>query len=493
MDESLKKPLSINAGYNEKMIKDAFGSSIDLVIKHIRPAKTNLFIIMIYLDGITDKISIRQVLESFNEHDYVIPPKANLVKFIGDAVPIGSIARFEQIDKAIDHLLNGRALLLVDGEKEGICLGTEGIEHRQVNIPTSQTVIKGPQEGFTETLSVNVALVRKRIKDVRLKNELFQVGYMTKTNMSIMYVEGIAKQELIDEVKTRLSKINFDSVLDSNYVEELIQDGQYSLFPTIFDSERPDTVAADLLEGRVAIFIDGSPFVLTCPTVLIQFFQSSEDYYTRSEWGFLRWLRIFSFLIAILAPGVFLAVTTFHQEMLPTNLLISLAAQRETIPFPAIIEALLMQMTFEILREAGVRMPRAIGSAVSIVGAIVLGEAAVTAGLVSAAMVIVISLTAIANFVSPEYAMTYPERILRLLFMIVASIFGLYGIIVVFIMLSIHLSSLESFGVPYTEPIGPFQPTEQKDTFFRLPFKYFNSRPKLLARQSKRTKPREGR
>ncbi|MFC4306039.1 spore germination protein, partial [Cohnella boryungensis] len=254
-------------------------------------------------------------------------------------------------------------------------------------------------------------------------------------------------------------------------------------FPTIYNSERPDTVAAGLLEGKVAILVDGTPFVLLVPGLFIQFFQSAEDYYQRSDSSsLLRILRYVSFLIAMLAPSAYIAITTFHQEMLPTGLLINLAAQREGVPFPAFVEALLMEITFEILREAGVRMPKNVGQAVSIVGTLVIGQAAVDAGIVSAAMVIIVSITAISSFVIPAVNMSISVRMIRFLLMGLAASFGLFGILMGTLLLVLHLCSIESFGVPYMQSFSPFNWDDQKDGLVRLSWKRMLKRPRVTGR-----------
>jgi len=286
----------------------------------------------------------------------------------------------------------------------------------------------------------------------------------------------------LNEVRNRINKIRIDSILESGYIEELIQDEPYTLFPTIYNTERPDSVSAGLLEGRIAILVDGTPFVLLVPALFIQFFQSPEDYYQRADISSLiRILRYVAFFLALLTPSLFIAITTFHQEMIPPALLISIVAQREGIPFPALIEALIMELTFEILREAGVRMPKAIGTAISIVGALVLGEAAVQAGLVSPAKVIVVSITALASFISPSYNLAMTVRILRFIFMLLAATFGLFGVALGLLTMLLHLCSLRSFGIPYMYPLAPFNLSGQKDTLMRIPIWRMFKRPKLIS------------
>ncbi len=382
------------------------------------------------------------------------------------------------MDALFNRMLSGGIIILLDGYTKGIWIDAVGWEDRNVSEPQSQTVVRGPMEGFTENLRTNTALIRRRIRDPRLWMETRQIGQVTHTNVAVMYIKGIADEGVIQELRERLDRIDIDGILESGYIEEEIQDVTLTLFPTIYNSERPDSVAASLLEGRIAILIDGTPFVLLIPALFVQFFQSPEDYYQRADIStLLRLLRFFSFFIAMLAPAVYIAVTTFHQEMIPTNLLISLAAQREGVPFPAFVEAMLMEITYEILREAGVRIPKTVGQAVSIVGTLVIGQAAVEAGVVSAAMVIVVSITAISSYVIPENGLSIAVRIVRFALMMLAAAFGLLGILMGLIVLLLHLTSLRSFGVSYMSPFGPYVESDMKDTLFRLPWPRMTTRP----------------
>jgi spore germination protein KA len=292
-------------------------------------------------------------------------------------------------------------------------------------------------------------------------------------------------------VRRRLDRIQIDGILESGYIEEFIQDRTYTPFPTVYNSERPDVIAAGLLEGKVAILVDGTPFVLMVPALFIHFFQSPEDYAQRFDISTLiRLLRYVSFFITLFAPSLYIAVTTFHQEMLPTNLLINLAAQREGVPFPAFIEALLMEITYEILREAGIRMPRTVGQAVSIVGTLVIGQAAVQAGIISAVMVIIVSITAISSYVMPSGSMSISVRMLRFPFMGLAASLGIFGIFAGVFGLLFHLCKLRSFGVPYMTPLAPFITQDQKDTLFRYPWPRMKTRPTLIGDKNKiRQKP----
>jgi spore germination protein KA len=401
------------------------------------------------------------------------------------ALTVGGVKEVADFDVLFHSLLSGDAILLFEGHTQGFAIGVREWNQRSVTEPATETIIRGPRESFTENIRTNTALIRRKIKDRNLWLETRTIGRVTQTDVSIMYIKGIASDKVIDEVRQRLDRIDIDGILESGYIEEFIQDETYTPFPTIYNTERPDVVAADLLEGRVAILVDGTPFVLTAPSLFTQFFQAAEDYYQRADVSsLLRMLRFFSFFIALFGSSLYIAITTFHQEMLPTALLISLAAQREGVPFPAIIEALMMETALEILREASVRMPRAVGQAVSILGTLVIGTAAVEAGIISAAMVIVISITAISSFIFPAPNMSIAVRLIRFPMMVLAASFGLYGMIAGFIALVLHLCSLRSFGMPYTSPLAPFNASGQKDTIFRLPHWRLRTRPRLISQQN---------
>ncbi|CAM4320897.1 spore germination protein [Paenibacillus alkaliterrae] len=485
--ESLKKSLDDNIQH----VKETLGNSNDIVIREIRIGKEQeIKAGVFYTDGLADAKTIQSyVMESLmldiRETDMEEKLSRNpLIHLKESVLTIGSLQDVSDFDAFFSSLLSGDTLILVDGFNQGFALSTAGWEDRGVQEPTSQTVVRGPREGFSENLRTNTALIRRKIKDPNLWMETKVVGRVTKTNVSMMYMNGIVNDKVVEEVRTRLDRIDIDGILESGYIEELIQDETYTPFPTVYNTERPDVIAAGLLEGRVAILVDGTPFVLLVPALFTQYFQSAEDYYQRSDFGLLRMLRYLALFIGLLGPSLYIAITTFHQEMFPTSLLISLAAQREGVPFPAFVEALMMEVTFEILREAGVRMPRAVGQAVSIVGALVIGQAAVEAGIVSAAMVIVVSITAIANFSVPAFNMGISIRISRFALMGLAASFGLFGITVGLIAFVLHLCSLRSFGVPYMAPMAPFVLADQKDTIFRLPQWALFSRPRLISQKN---------
>ncbi|WP_414478544.1 spore germination protein [Peribacillus frigoritolerans] len=483
------KLISPDLQFNIDHIKKKLGNSSDIVIRNFQAGKNGeIKLGIIYTDGLTDSASIQDLIldtlmvEIRNaDLEVAVPDCFEIIK--SQTLPVGGIVEITDFQKLFNHVLSGDTMLLMDGSPKGLALGSRGWVDRGVQEPSSQTVVRGPKDGFTETLRTNTALIRRRIKDPNLWLETKQIGEKTQTDVAIMYLKGVANDKTVSELQSRLNRINIDAILESGYIEELIQDEVYTPFPTVYNTERPDAVAAAILEGRIAILVDGTPFVLIVPALMVHFFQSSEDYYQRADIATLiRVLRYLSFFLALLTPSLYVAVSTFHQEMLPTPLLISLASQREGVPFPAVVEAILMEVVFEILREAGVRMPRAIGSSISIVGALVIGQAAVEAGFVSATMVIIVSLTAICSFVFPANSMASAFRMLRFLFMILAATFGLYGIILGLIVMVLHLNSLRSFGLPYLAPNAPFILQDQKDNIIRMPHWSLLKRPRLISK-----------
>ncbi|WP_199613641.1 spore germination protein [Paenibacillus alkalitolerans] len=490
-----KEPIEASLAANLQKVKQATGNSGDVIIREFEIGDSGqLKAAVIYTDGLADSKAISDfILESFmfdaKENGLHIgeePFGQDVLKRIkSSSLAIGEIKEATDFEMILNAVLSGDTAILIDGQSVGIVSGTKGWKDRGVTEPSSQTVVRGPREGFSESLRTNTALIRRKIKDSNLWLESMQVGRVTKTDVALMYIKGIVNDEVLQEVRTRLQRIQIDGILESGNIEELIQDDTFTPFPTVFHSERPDTIASGLLEGRVAILVDGTPFVLLVPALFAQFFQASEDYYQRADFAsVLRIVRYICFFIALMAPSLYIAITTFHQELLPSGLLIGLAAQREGVPFPAFVEALLMEITFEILREAGVRMPRAIGQSVSIVGTLVIGQAAVEAGLVSAAMVIVVAITAISNFVFPAFNMAISIRMLRFPLMGLAASFGLYGITIGLIALILHLCSLRSFGVPYMSPFAPFIATDQRDAIFRFPLWSLSSRPRLISQKN---------
>lgn len=489
-DDSDQK-LSNDLEQNVQKIQKSLGHSSDLIIRKIPYGPANgRMIAILFIDGLADgKVINDYIMESLMQKEeedidsggQKAVSSSHIIQRLKDEdLTFGDIRDLTDFEKLYHSLLSGDAIILIDGESKGIIASVRGWRDRGVTESSIENVVRGPREAFSESLRTNTALIRRKIKDPRLWLESKQIGRVSQTDIGIMYIKGIVNEKVVGEVHARLDRIDIDAILESGYIEELIQDKTATPFPTVYNSERPDVIAAELLEGKVAILVDGTPFVLIVPAPFVSFMNAAEDYYQRTDISsFIRFLRYAGAIISLLAPSVYIAVTTFHQEMIPTNLLIGLAAQREDVPFPAFIEALLMELTFEILREAGVRMPKYIGSAVSIVGTLVIGQAAVEAGIISAAMVIVVSITAISSFVLPAYNMSIAFRLMRFPIMGLAASFGIFGIFVGCMALVLHLCSLRTFGTPYMSPLAPLVTTDNKDALFRFPHNWMFSRPRL--------------
>lgn len=481
-------PLTPSLAQSLAALRTAFGESTDFIIREMDSSQGGgAAYAVCYMDGLVDQEMLTSLMEGLLGPDTEGTVAADqLESMLKRRIPAGSILKVQTQEKLFSVILEGFAAVLCDGLPLAIAASIQGGARRAVEEPSSQTVIRGPKEGFTEELNTNMALLRRKLRTPALRILTRTIGEYSNTRVAVAYVHGIADSEVLEEVSRRLDSIRTDGILESGYIEEFIQDAPLTPFPLMLNTERPDTAAGCLLDGQVAILVDGTPFALIAPVTFFKFFQSSEDYYQRYDIAtFLRLIRFSSFLVSLLLPSIYIAVTTFHQEMLPTTLLISLAAQREGTPLPALLEALLMELTFEVIREAGVRMPRVIGPAISIVGALVLGQSAVQAGLVSGAMVIVVSFTAISNFVLPAFNMAASVRLLRFGLMFLAGTFGLFGILAGLIPILVHLVSLRSFGIPYFLPYAPFHWSNQKDVFIRAPWWSMKIRPSLLSKRNR--------
>jgi len=481
-----KTPLNEDIDNNIKAIKNTFENCDDMVFRGFKESGTNgSKMFLFYIDGLVDKILIDNfVMTPLMLTTRMVRPDFNEIKnSISEAtknsgMPVTDFKEFESIEEAITFVLSGETALFIDGYTKVIIIATKSWPARSIAEPSTETVVRGSRDGFTETFRMNTALVRRRIRDPKLKIRQKQIGVRSRTDIAILYIEDIADKRVITELYKKLEKIDIDAILDSGYIEQFIEESNYSPFPQTQTTERPDVAAAAIYEGRVVILVDNSPFALIIPTTITAFFQSPEDYYTRSVISiFVRCLRFMGGVMAILGPAIYIAITSFQPGIIPSKLALSIAATREGVPFPAFIEAIIMELTFELLREAGVRLPKPIGSTIGIVGGLVIGQAAVTANIVSPIMVIVVAITAIASFSIPNYELSAAFRLIRFVMMIAAAIYGLFGIVLVGIAVLIHTANLKSFGVPYLSPITPFNLKDMKDVLYRAPWKTMKKRP----------------
>ncbi|SHK04513.1 spore germination protein [Paramaledivibacter caminithermalis] len=449
---------------------------------------------LVFIDGMVNKEIVNEniikPIVNFSLKDSNINRKA--IDIFKDKIIISSAVKEKKdVYELLSSCLYGDAILLLDGFDSALLLDCKGWNTRAIEEPSSETIVRGPKEGFNEAIMTNLTLIRRKIRNTDLKFRFRQLGTCTKTKICICYIEGLASQEIITEVNRRLDDIEIDAVLESGYIEELIKDSPLSPFTTIGNTERPDIVAANLLEGRVALIIDGTPHVLTLPHLFIEYFQANEDYYHGFIYASInRIIRIFAFFLSTSVPAIYVALTTFHQEMIPTPLLLSISAAREGVPFPTIVEALFMLLAFEILRETGIRLPKPAGSTISFVGALILGQSAVEARFVSAPIVIVTALTGISNFLVPQ--MIGALIVVRLIFLLLSAFLGLYGYIFGVIGLFIHLMSMRSFGIPYMLNIGSLDMQDIKDTAIRVPWWIMYLRPKLIGDNNKVRQTNDG-
>ncbi|QCX33415.1 spore germination protein [Caloramator sp. E03] len=473
---------------NISKIKETFKGCDDVVFREFYVGSSNgRKMFLTYIDGMSDKDLLNDfVLMPLMLISRAVKPELEDIKDnIAESIKKSSMAvtdfrEVKKIEDAYVAILSGETALFIDGYNKAIIIATRLWPARNTSEPTAETVIRGPRDGFVETIRFNTALIRRRIRDTRLKVKQLQVGERSKTDIAIIYIDDIADKRVLEEVERRINKISIDAIIDSGYIQQFIEDRQFTPFPQIQTTERPDVVAGAIYEGRIAIIVDNSPFALIVPVTLNAFLQSSEDYYSRSSiTTFVRFLRLLSGAISIIAPGTYIGLISFNPGVIPTKLLFSIAASREGVPFPAYIEAFVMEFTIEFLREAGVRLPRPIGSTIGIVGGLVIGQAAVQAGIVSPIMVIVVAVTAIASFSIPNYELAAGFRLIRFLLMILASIYGLYGVMLGMIATLIHLVNIKSFGTPFMAPLAPFESEDIKDSvFLRLSWKYMKKRPK---------------
>ncbi len=459
-----------------------FANCSDFVLREIILGSLEIKIIIACIDGFFDKAILSEnIIEPIVNYDQELKESTVLQQLKNKILGISELKELTLFSEAFKGILSGDVVVFIDGEAKSFQLGLKAPEKRAVSEPDTETSLKGSREGFSENLRTNTILLRRRIKNTKFKIESVQLGRKTNTDIAICYIEGIVAPEVIEEVKNRIDRINTDSILATGYIEQFIQDGRYPLFPVVGNSEKPDKVAAKLLEGRVAILADGTPTVLTVPFLMIESFQAQEDYFGEVYFSsMMRLLRVFCFFISVYLPGLYVAVTAFHQTVIPFKLMLTMASTREGIPFSAFIEALIMVITFEILREAGLRMPRAIGQAVSIVGAIVLGDAAVSAGIASAPLVIIAALAGICSFIVPPLMKS--GAFMRLIILIFANFLGLMGIGFITFMVTIYLCNKKSFSVPYLAPFAPLQPESLKDTLIVVPIWKMFTRPGAISR-----------
>lgn len=488
------KELSGNLSKDLEQIKKIFNGSDDVIYRDFK-INGQYDAILFFLDGFVDikQVNLNILKPLCNHTDYhkeiFKGDKGLLNKLIQQQISVANIKNALKFKDIVDSILIGEAILLVSGIDAATLIDVSEFEKRNIDEPITEPVTRGSRDGFTEFIETNITLIRRRLKTPRLQVKNMEVGELSKTRVVITYIEGIAESSLVNEVKDRISKISIDAILESGYIEELIEDNHFSIFSQLGYTERPDRLVSTLLEGHIGIIIDNTPMVLIAPQTFFQFMQSSEDYFERYIPSFMiRCIRYLFTFTALFLPSLYIAVLTFHPGMLPKSLLLNIWSSREDVPFPVLIEAFIMEIFFEGLREAGVRMPRTASQTVSIVGGLIIGQAAVQAGIVSASMVIVVSVTGIASFIIPRYNLGLSIRFLRFIMMILAGTFGLYGIFMGVLVVLIHMAKLKSFGVPYLSSLAPLDSSGLKDVIIRAPWWAMIKRPKFITKKDSNRK-----
>ncbi len=481
--EVIPVPIPDSGAQVTEKLKQAFNGTFDFNLL----VYGDNAIIVAFLEGMVDKQLISEA---------VIPPIKEIIgniaakdlshkkiSFIGSQLNSMCVNNeFTNFDECVNSILSGGTLIFLGGDTTALSLSLQKFEKRSVEESDSEAVTRGSREAFTEVLVSNVSMIRRRIKDSCLIFEKMVIGRQTKTDVVMCYIKGLANQEIIDEVRKRLNNIQTESILESGYIEEYITDSPFSIFPLAFNTERPDTVAGKLLEGRIAIICDGTPVVLTVPCLFVDYLQFGEDYNNRFLFSSLiRPIRLIAFLMSTMAPAYYIAFLCFHPNVIPFKLLVTVVNSLEGVPLSPLIEMLILTVLFEVIKESGLRMSRGFGQSLSIVGGLIVGQAAVQAGIFSAPAVVAIAATSISAFIISKLDATV--LIIRVSCMLAANFLGILGIVLCSTVFLAHACSLKSLGVPYLSPIVPLDKKDMKDTFIRMPFWAMLEKPETITRR----------
>lgn len=452
---------------NILFLQNIFGESGDLVIRKISKCGYNFAIV--YMENLINKDQLNfQLLSRILRCKKFPDTPSDCLKYIERSLCTApEVLKCKDTEKSLELLMSGCALLFVDNYCDVLVIGVQGFPSKSVGEPNSEIAERGSQEGFTEVLRFNVAMIRRRMKTPLLRFKYMKIGKMSQTSVAMCYIEGKVSNKILNRVKTRLSKIKIDTVLDSGYLQPFLENSVYSIFSDVGTCERPDTVCGKIAEGRIAILVDGTPFCLIVPYLFIENFQNFDDYALSPIFvSFIRILKFFSFFISFILPGLYVAIGEYNPEIFPTAIFYKVVDAKTSTPFSLLWEAIIIYIIYEIMREAGLRLPKAVGHAVSIVGALVIGDAAVSAGLIGAPMIIIVAITALASYVVPK--LYYASAVLRFAFIFIGGFAGVFGMIIGLWTVIIAICSHNSFGVPYSAPISPFSLSSMRDTFIRM-------------------------
>ncbi len=485
MDKKIK--ISDNIKENEKYIRERCRNCADILIRPMRLGEeSKIDCLMVYIEvAVSNMMLDDSALGKMINHFWEIAPD-QIQDFVrNNSLGIADIKKLEDMEEAIRALLTGNAIFFIDGYDKAMKISSKGYPSMGVSEAESEKVLRGSREGFSDSVKTNSALVRKRIRDTRLKVEETTVGLRSGTTVQILYIEDIVHEELLERIKNRMDEYVVDGILDSGMLEQMTDENWISPFPQYQTTERPDRASLELLNGKVVLLCDNSPEALILPGTFNGFMESSEDWYHHFEMAsFLRMLRYLALVTATLLPGLYLAVIRFHTQILPGNLILSFAEAREGVPFSSVTELVFLELSFELIREAGVRVPGALGNAIGIVGGLIIGQAAVSANLVSPIVVMIVALTALGSMVIPDEEFASAFRLLKYMFLFLGGFLGMYGIVLGVYMTVAHLAGLLSFGLPYLSPfVRKESAVSTGEGILRIPFLKRIRRPAYARKQ----------
>ena len=466
---------------NVALVQQLFADVDTVLVRRIENQNDSaLKFALVYSEGMADRDSIGEHIIRPLTCGAVAPGGSLTDRLIGQVLRVSEAEATDSVKAIVEGISYGDTVLFAEGAAQAVVMNTKCFKTRAVAEPDSERSLTGPREGFTECLMINLSMIRRKVRTNELKIKTRVFGRRTQTQACICYMDGLVNKAILKELERRLDSVDIDGVLDTQYLAEIIRDSRMSLFRTTGYTERPDVVIGKLLEGRIAVLVDGSPVALTVPYLFVENFQSGEDYYFSFYFtSFSRLLRILGFFLTVLVPGLYVAIVAFHHEILPTQLLVNIATERSSVPLPAALEAFLMLIVFDLLRETGARMPGNIGQALSIVGALVIGQAAVEAKMVAAPMIIVVALTGITSLLVPK--LNAPIIYIRMVLLLVSSMFGFYGLVLGAAAVFIHIINMRTFGIPVLTLTGDLSKQEIRDTWIRDPWWMLKLRPRMAA------------
>lgn len=475
--KSDENKISKNVIDNLKKIQEEFTDSPDLKVKKVT-LQGNTTGYFIYIDGIVDVDIIQRdfIKPALNlNKEYLLKPE------LIDELPISNTLVHYDIKEVIEKISQGSTALIVDNATFSISCNIKKFDKRGISEPEIEKNVRGSHEGFIEVLQANMAILRRKIQNPKLKFKSTSVGEITKQGVMVAYIDGVASNKVLTLLMNKLNSIDLNGAFTIGHIEQSITESPLSPLPQYYTTERPDKAVEALLEGKFIIMLDGTPIVLIAPTTFFSFFQATDDYGMHWYIGsFFRIVRILGIVIALTLPALYIAVTSFNYYLIPLNLLVPLAQSRAKVPFPPIVEALIMELTIEMIRESAIRLPSYIGGTIGVIGGIVIGQAAVEAGIVSSLFLIVVAVTAITSYVVPNYSFSSAFRLVRFGFTLLTSILGIIGLMICNVMFIFHILSLESLGQPYFQPLIPLKIKGLKDSIIRLPIRFLKNKPNVV-------------